>query len=608
MRFIRFLFVVGFFILASCSQKEETLTDTSTPDKAPFYISVYSIEKDTLKTEVQKSWRVSSKSTLTLTSKGVGEVAKIEVKEGSQVKAGSVIARLKDTLTNYDLQLAQAENALKIQNASKETTTVNLESAIESSRIAYERAKQAYDTLMNRNALQYDLTVSGNKKTLDAYNESYRSYMTELEKTYTQILHEGDKILWITTNFQYANDSWENYLGARIGSVKADADNEWNKSFALRGELRARIEKWLEINRENPEADIELIARGYEQMRKYLDTMLNMLQNNVIWWGLPQVQQDAWLLAWNGYRASVGWSESGYNAWKSQTVTFFKNYRKTERATKLAIASLDRELTADENTELTSDSDLKITYENTRLDLVERTRNSELSLEQAKMAYESAQALKKSTLEQLEWSRRSAEISLELARRNADNLIIRVPVSGTISKVLTSIGQSVATGTPVAEFTSNEPEIVLDIESNLARTLSIGEEVEVSVEGKVYKWTIIALSSVAGKNLLSTIRVSVTDGSSAIGKTATITFYPKESIDGEGLISLPLESVRIIAENEWEIRYLSGESIATKNIKISAIRSGFVETTDSIDPSMQVILSDTTNYDTTKHKLTIQKN
>ena len=65
---------------------------------------------------------------------------------------------------------------------------------------------------MNRNALQYDLAVSGNKKTLDAYNESYRSYMTDLEKTYTQILHEGDKILGITTIFQYTNDSWESYL------------------------------------------------------------------------------------------------------------------------------------------------------------------------------------------------------------------------------------------------------------------------------------------------------------------------------------------------------------------------------------------------------------
>lgn len=601
-----FIFV-GILLLSSCAEKDANNAITS-GEKSPFYIDVYSLGTDSIQSEIEKSWRITARSTLTLSSKWVGEIAKIEVKEWSQVKAGSVIARLKDTLTNYDLQLAQAENALKIQNASRETTSINLDSGVENARIAYERAKQAYETLMNRNDLQYDITVSSNKKTLDAYNESFRSYITELEKSMTQYLHEWDKILGTTSTFEYSNDGWEDYLGAKVGNIKTQADSSWGKLYEFRWDLRARIEKGTEIDRAHPETDIELLSRGYTEMRSYVDTMLYMLQNNAIGGWLSQAQQDGWMLAWNGYRSAVGGSESGYNAWKGQTVTFFNNYKKNELATKLAIKSLDGPLSPEDLATINSDSDLKTTYETTKIDLVERTRNAELSLEQAKSAYESATALRVSTLAQLDGSKKSAEISLELARRNADNLLIRAPVSGTISKVLTSVGQSVATGTPVAEFTSNEPEMVLDIESNLARTLSIGEEVEVSVEGKIYKWTIIALSSVAGKNLLSTIRVSVTDGSSAIGKTATITFYPKESIDGDGLTSLPLESVRIIAENEWEIRYLSGESIATKNIKISAIRSGFVETTDSIESTMQVILSDTTNYDTTKHKLTIQKN
>lgn len=599
-----FIFIVS-LVLSSCSLWEEAVVTVST-EKVPFFVDVYSLDSDGIQEEVEKTGRITARSTLTLGAKWVGEVSKIEVKEGSQVKAGAVIARLKDTLTNYDLQLAQAENALKMQNASRETTSINLDSAVDNARIAYERADQAYKTLLDRNALQYDLTVSGNKKTLDAYNESFRSYITELEKSMTQYLHEWDKILGITTVFEYTNDSWESYLGARIGNVKVDAENKWNAVYNFRGELRSRIEKWLELNREDPEADIEQIAQGYTQLRDYLDTMLYMLQNNVIGGGLPQVQQDAWMLAWNGYRSQVGWSESGYNAWKWQTVSFFKNYKKTETATKLAIATLDRALTPDEVTLLASDMDLKTTYESTKIDLQERAKNAELTLEQAKNSYENAKSLRNATLTQLDGSRKSAEISLELARRNADNLLVRAPVSGTISKVLTSVGQSVATGAPIAEFTSNEPEIVLDIESNLARTLSVGETVEISVEDKQYKWTIIALSSVAGKNLLSTLRMSVTDGTSAIGKTATIIFYPKESIDGAGLVNIPLEAVRIIAENEWEIRYLSGETIATRNIKILSIRSGFVETIDAIDPSMQLILTDTTNYDTTKHTLTVQ--
>jgi multidrug resistance efflux pump len=82
------------------------------------------------------------------------------------VKAGAVVATLKDTQTNYDLRLAQAENALTIQNAGIATTRINMESAVDNARIAYERAKQAYETLTGKNALQYDTVVNANEKTL----------------------------------------------------------------------------------------------------------------------------------------------------------------------------------------------------------------------------------------------------------------------------------------------------------------------------------------------------------------------------------------------------------------------------------------------------------
>jgi hypothetical protein len=55
---------------------------------------------------------------------------------------------------------------------------------------------------------------------------------------------------------------------------------------------------------------------------------------------------------------------------------------------------------------------------------------------------------------------------------------------------------------------------------------------------------------VAGKNLLSSLRISVTNGTSVIGKTANVTFYPKEPTDNSGMVTIPLEAVRIIAENE----------------------------------------------------------
>lgn len=63
------------------------------------------------------------------------------------MKAGAIIATLKDTQNNYDLRYSQAKNTLKVQEASIETTRINLAQSVDNARIAFERANQAYKTL-----------------------------------------------------------------------------------------------------------------------------------------------------------------------------------------------------------------------------------------------------------------------------------------------------------------------------------------------------------------------------------------------------------------------------------------------------------------------------
>lgn len=150
------------------------------------------------------------------------------------MKAGTVIATLKDTQSNYDLRFSQAQNTLKVQNATIETTRINLEQAVDNARIAFERAHQSYETLTNKNNFAVETLINTNSKTLDSYNESYKTYLSDTERIMTQMLYEADKILGITTNFQYANDSWEPYLGTRVGNSKSLADNEWGSTYALR--------------------------------------------------------------------------------------------------------------------------------------------------------------------------------------------------------------------------------------------------------------------------------------------------------------------------------------------------------------------------------------
>lgn len=178
-----------------------------------------------------------------------------------------------------------------------------------------------------------------------------------------------------------------------------------------------------------------------------------MIQNNVVGAGLLQAQQDGWVLAWNGYRTQAGSSEGAYNGWRAQTVTFFDGYKNTELATKLALVSLARKLTPDEENLLNSgSSDLRVTYENTRLTLADSIKNAKLTVEQTESAYNNAMSLQSATLIQLNATKKNAEISLEQARRDYAKLRITTPVDGVISKVIASIGQSVSIGSPIAEF------------------------------------------------------------------------------------------------------------------------------------------------------------
>ena len=105
---------------------------------------------------------------------------------------------------------------------------------------------------------------------------------------------------------------------------------------------------------------------------------------------------------------------------------------------------------------------------------------------------------------------------------------IIAPVDGIIGKVIGSVGQSVNIGTPVAEFTSRQPQIILDIDSTLARSLSVTDIVSVRVDDVTLSGVVSAVSTVSNANLLSTVRISIPTGGKYIGQSATVVLAPGE--------------------------------------------------------------------------------
>lgn len=589
--------ILSTFLLSSCGSK---VIPTDISKKTPFIIETYTIGQAQTPISIEKSGRITASSTLTLTAQWAGEISKISVKEWQSVKAGTVIATLKDTQNNYDLRYSQAKNTLKVQEASIETTRINLAQSVDNARIAFERANQAYETLTGKNELTYATIVNSNSKTIDAYNESYKTYLSDAERIMTQMLYEGDKILGITTNFEYANDAWEPYLGTRVGDSRALAINEWNTTYSLRWDLRARIEKAKTINLANPNEDFEIISKSYAQARKFADSMLFMLQNSVVWGGLPQEMLSGWLGSWNGQRGTIQWSEWWYNGWRAQTLTFFKWYQNTELASKLALASTTRPLTPEEQTLINNNNDLKVSYENSRIDIKDKIENTRLSLEQAKKAYDTAQALNSATLIQLEANKENANIALAQAERDYAKLRVIAPVDGVISRVIANVGQSVNIGSQIAEFTSKQPQMIIDIEPNIVSWLTVGQSVNIMVEEKNLTGTIMALSTVANANLLSTVRIAVPEWQAYIWKSAIINFFPQNNAGWETLLTLPLDSVSIVSEGEWEIFVYTGTGISKKTVKIWKTLGDAIEINDTISNGTEIILTNMNNYDSNK--------
>ena len=605
MKKILSLFLVALFTLSACSKAEEQLAVTV--EKKPFYIETFSVWKKIETYTVEKAARLVAASSLTLASESQWEVTTIYVKEGQKIKKWMPLVWLKDTVNSYDIRLAQAQNALKIQDANIASTKLALEKAVTDTQIGYEQAKKNYDLLLEKNALVYTTLANTNQKTLESYNENYKSYLAGLEALMNTYLYEWDKIMGMTSAFQYTVDGWKPYLGAKVGNLYSQASNEWNNTYSSRADIRTKKDAGSAISALSIDTDLSLITNGYHRLQVYLDNMVSMIQNDAVGGGLSQAMQDGWIALWNGAKTQVTASEAGFNWWKSQTLSFFKNYRNNEIATKLAVESLKRTITPDELAVLSGSEDMRLTYENTRLDLKDKLKSVELALKQSTVARDNALKNRDLTLNQLSASRSSTELSLEQAERDYSKLVLKAPFDGSVTKIQASLWQRTNIGTPLIEVASSSPEILIDLDESTSRLISAWDLVQVKSDAKIYTGSVLWVARTAGSNLLYPARISVPGAVESIWSAVSVVFFlEKESVDETAWenIILPLKSVKIISEQEGEVALLgSGGVISYISLPLGKVLSEWVEIAWKIPPSSEVILSDLSNYSSDKYIL-----
>jgi multidrug efflux pump subunit AcrA (membrane-fusion protein) len=599
--------IFSLFLVTSCgSTSSDSTSSGATTEKTPFLVKTQKLSDFSGSTSIEKSGRITASSSLTLTSKWAWEISKILVQEGQYIRAWSTVAIMRDTVNNFDLRLDQAENALLQQNASIASTEANMNSSIDAARIALARARLAYENANSRKNIQSLTLSTTNQRTVESYNILYKNYLSDLERQMTQMLYSGDKILGISPAFENANNSWEAYLGAYVGNTKSDAQNQWNNVYALRWDIRSRQEKWFYITPTNAYTDLKYISDAYDQLQKYADVMIYMIQNSTNGGSLSQELQAGWIAEWNGIRAQIQGSLASYGGWKAQVLAFLKTYEATEKATDLAIASLSRTLTPAEKALIEWSNDMRVTYETSRITLRDSIENARLGVEQSESAYNNALTVKNATLTQMRVMRANAEIALAQAKRDYAKLAITAPVEGTITKLRTSVGETINPGSPIAEFAGKKTEVIIDIDPELAKTLGVGDSVDVLIGEENLIGKITAVSTLAGANLLSTVRIAVADGEKYIGQSVIIRFQNLGTIDSKKVL-LPIDAIKILSEGEGEISVLTPETtIIKKTVEIKNIGGTNVEVTWDLSPGDMVIITDLSNFDGEKNTIKLQ--
>lgn len=596
-----FTLIGSIMFLSGCGwSTPETPSHTK---KTPFILHTEPLENFRSEITREKTATLQASSTLSLSSESAGTVNAISVREGQAVSAWTPLITLKDSLNNYDLAVAQAKNGVILQEASSDTTRVNLENSVLQAEIAYNRALQDATNIKNRRWLQYDTLVKKNRDTLATINDAYKNHLTDLERSMTHYLHEADKIIGVTSENQWKNSAWKAYLWAQSGVNISRAEKAWNTVYSVRWEIRKQQEKRTDFTSDDAHARIALLERAYEASRELGDAMLDMLHNSVVGGGLSTETLAWWTAAWNGFRTAIQGSDTGFITWKSQTNTFLENYQQDEFATKLAVHSLQRPLSAEEFNSLQNNSDLKLSYENTKISLDEQEKAAQLALEHAEKTLENTKKLRDATIKQLRASTENARLTLAQAERQASRLVVRAPIDGVITRIHAEVWQSVNIGTLMLEFAGKDPQAHIEIDPRTALLLGVGDSVTAQIEDATLTGSITSVSRVAGKNMLSSVRIAFPEWGAFIWRAANIVLSIPEMVQSAPTYLIPINAVTIIAEGEGKISIFRDGNISTQSVRLGNMYGKHIEVITDIDAHTSIITHDISAYNENDYTL-----
>lgn len=445
-------------IVKSFTGGKEEVAITS-PTRTPKIIQTEIVGKSIFTEQVHVTGRVAPTREAVVSTQGTWFIGSINAEIGDTVGAGETLASIADTYGLSGNAIEEANIGVESASITRENTISSLEQALESARVAYERAGKDYDAsklsdgkskTLSKAELDLQNYITTQEKTLSGYETSYQAQLQSFQSFLANVIDITDTIMGVSEAKKNQNNSYEFLLG--ISATGIDKRNAAEQS----------IRELLGYSNWTPGTNIPLADRVQELQKVYktANTALQSVEEVLNY----TIADGTYLTntTLNTFKATIDGLQTQHNTSGASLVNFLNTAQ-----TFLATYEKERQ---------------------SREQAVQTTAENSLSAyELAKKAYETAQTARDLGIAQLDQWMGSASVRLQNAQGNAAKMSIAAPFSGVIIAKNIEIGSLVSPGANI--FTIGDiSSLIVKTETTVEQKkyLKVGQEVSLTFGDEIF--------------------------------------------------------------------------------------------------------------------------
>lgn len=631
------ILILPIFLLTSCFWGE--VKEEKSSEKTEFLLEIKNsstLEKNYF---LEKSSKIEASTSVDILSETSGRVERIAVKEWENVISWQPLVYFYDNSGNINTNYKQAILNLETAKIQYENNKVSLDKAIFDSEMNLEKLKnnfentkksfdqdlkQAKNNLENSDVnlkdskssldiqkidnsiskMEFDLETNkkANKDKIDAFILSLNQEKNNLKNLYVNVINFWDELYAVKN--PNLKPSFYDFLWASSQLQKSEAENtlkklmEYEKDFLKNISLKDEKEIW---------EFLQKMDESYLNLKIFLDASLVTLNNSLTWLsGFSEGQKQAFTSQVNGYISSYTWSYTSFINQKSNITTFLNTYKDSEESIKkqIELAKKDKEIAIKSfsSGELSS----KVNYDKLEISISDTITNMELQIKNAEVTLDNAKKTRDITLRNLENSIKNAELAVEKAGIEAGKLVVKAPISGQISKIDATEGQTYWPSSKVLTLiSSSKRELDVFVNSEDLWKINVKDKVKIEYRWENFEWEIFSKSNVADETLNYKVKVALNKEINLVWWVANVSFILSSEFP-----LLPINSVTVLnSESDkklGEINILKDGKIEKMEVELGEVFGKNIEIKTELPENLQIILNDVVNFDEDKFELKVK--